>query len=237
VHRRDRLYALVEKLRADAPRPLTARWLATYLGVSTRTVERDIATLQRAGVPIHAQAGRRGGYVLDVTQVLPLAITPPEAVAVAVALQVLAGTPLRDAARSALHKVLAVMPDDDIELSGQLARSVRALGSPSPDGQVSGEVEEALKAGVALHISYLDPQGVVSEQTVEPLGFLSDSDEWYLVAWCRSEAAVRAFRMDGIRRAEATDEHVPPRPVDFAELDVIGRELVGQGSATGPVTL
>ncbi|GAB3860390.1 helix-turn-helix transcriptional regulator [Dactylosporangium cerinum] len=52
MNRTDRLYALVEELRAVAPRPRSARWLATRFEVSTRTIERDIGALQESGVPI-----------------------------------------------------------------------------------------------------------------------------------------------------------------------------------------
>src|SRR5215813_5390621 len=63
VNRTDRLYALVEELRAIAPRPRTARQLASKYEVSTRTIERDILALQESGVPVYAEIGRHGGYV------------------------------------------------------------------------------------------------------------------------------------------------------------------------------
>src|SRR4051812_12000104 len=71
VNRTDRLYAIVEDLRAIAPRPRTARNLATRYEVSVRTIERDISALQQAGVPIYATTGRRGGYSLDPAMTLP----------------------------------------------------------------------------------------------------------------------------------------------------------------------
>src|SRR6201981_3782668 len=65
VNRTDRLYALVEELRACAPRRCSARELASLYEVSARTIERDIGALQQAGVPIYADAGRTGVYPLD----------------------------------------------------------------------------------------------------------------------------------------------------------------------------
>ncbi|HKS99897.1 MAG TPA: HTH domain-containing protein, partial [Rugosimonospora sp.] len=107
MNRTDRLYAMVEELRAVAPRPRSARWLARRFEVCARTVERDIGALQEAGVPIYAEAGRTGGYALDKRHSLPpVNITASEAVAVAVALEGLRGTPFHDAARSLLTKVM-----------------------------------------------------------------------------------------------------------------------------------
>src|SRR6266567_1313952 len=107
MNRTDRLYALVEELRAVTPRPRSARWLAGRFEVSARTVERDISALQQAGVPIYAEAGRCGGYVLDKAHTLPpVNVTPAEAVAIAVGLEKLRGTPFHDAARAALRKVV-----------------------------------------------------------------------------------------------------------------------------------
>ena len=57
VNRTDRLYALVEELRACAPRRRSARELASLYEVSARTIERDIGALQQAGVPIYAMPG------------------------------------------------------------------------------------------------------------------------------------------------------------------------------------
>jgi predicted DNA-binding transcriptional regulator YafY len=57
VNRTDRLYALVEELRAAGDRGRTAAWLAERFEVATRTIKRDVAGLQQAGVPIWAQGG------------------------------------------------------------------------------------------------------------------------------------------------------------------------------------
>ena len=70
-----------------------------------RTVERDINALQQSGVPIYAEPGRTGGYCLDKARTLPpVNLTPGEAVAMAVALRRLEGTPFR-ARRRGHHAV------------------------------------------------------------------------------------------------------------------------------------
>lgn len=227
MNRTERLYALVEELRAVSPRPRSARWLAERFGVSTRTIERDLGALQQAGVPVYAEPGRSGGYVVDKEHTLPpLTITPAEAAALAVALHGLAGTPFAADARSALYKVFAVMPQRERQAAGELAARVRLPVRPvRPSEGLPHTLREALSAHRVLELRYADERGGVTDRTVEPLGFLG-GDPWHLVGWCRPSSAVRGFRLDRIREARALEETAEPRPVDLSELDTAGREFV-----------
>jgi predicted DNA-binding transcriptional regulator YafY len=133
VNRTDRLYALVEELRAVAPRPWSARQLARRYEVSMRTIERDILALQDAGVPVYAQTGRRGGYVIDKARTLPpVNFTAAEMVAITVSLAGAEGTPFAFAARSALRKVLAVAPAGQLTEAAQLMDRIRLIGTDRP---------------------------------------------------------------------------------------------------------
>ena len=133
MNRTDRLYALVEELRAVAPRPRSARQLAERYEVSTRTIERDILALQESGVPIYAETGRRGGYVIDKTLTLPpLNFTAAEMVAIAVSLAREENTPFAAATRSALRKVLATASAAQTAQAGQLMDRVRLIGKAHP---------------------------------------------------------------------------------------------------------
>ncbi|WP_354642576.1 helix-turn-helix transcriptional regulator [Kitasatospora camelliae] len=242
MNRTDRLYAITEELRAASPRPLSVRTLARRFEVSTRTVERDLVALQESGLPLHARPGRRGGYVLDRTRTLPpLAITPAEAVALAAGLRALAGSPFAEAARSALQKVRAVMPAAQRAAADETASRVRLVvagahpaadtGTATGPGSVPRAVQEALAERRVLALHYRDRNGGLTERQVEPLGFLGER-HWYLIGWCRLRSAVRGFRLDRIREVRALDERAPDRGVDLAELDALGRELVGL-DATG----
>jgi predicted DNA-binding transcriptional regulator YafY len=133
VNRTDRLYALVEELRAIAPRPRSSRQLAAKYEVSTRTIERDILALQESGVPVYAETGRHGGYVIDKVLTLPpVNFTAAEMVAMAVSLAWAEGTPFALAARSALRKVLAVASDGQTAEAGQLMDRIRLVGTGRP---------------------------------------------------------------------------------------------------------
>jgi predicted DNA-binding transcriptional regulator YafY len=140
MNRTDRLYALVEELRAVAPRPRSARQLAERYEVSTRTIERDILALQESGVPIYAETGRRGGYAIDTTLTLPpLNFTAAEMVAIAVSLAREEGTPFAAATRSALRKVLSTASAAQTAEAGELMDRVRLIGAARPgERQASG---------------------------------------------------------------------------------------------------
>lgn len=225
VNRTDRLYALVEELRAVSPRPRSARWLAARFEVSARTIERDLSALQQAGTPIYAEPGRNGGYALARDATLPpLSITPDEATALAAGLHALAGSPFADAARTALQKVLGVLPERDRAAAARVAGRIRMISPETPP--VPRFLRDALATGQVLRLGYADRAGAVTERVVEPLGFFGGT-HWYLIAWCRLRGGVRGFRLDRVTAAEVLDEQAPPRAVELSEVDALGAELIG----------
>lgn len=221
VNRTDRLYAIVEELRAVAPRRRSARWLATRYEVSSRTIERDLNALQQAGVPIHAEPGRAGGYGLDKAMTLPpLNFTPAEAVAVAVALHGDSSTPLHRAARSALRKIMAAMPAQEASAAAELVSRVQFLASiceeevdvrPADPVAVPQVIEDALVRRRVLRLAYCDKNGSVSEREIEPVAFLAGMHGWYLSGWCRLRQGMRVFRIDRVLTAVDTGEPAPLR--------------------------
>jgi predicted DNA-binding transcriptional regulator YafY len=223
VNRTDRLYALVEELRACAPRRVSARELAARYEVSVRTVERDIGALQQAGVPIFADVGRGGGYTLDKSRTLPpLNFTPAEAVAVAITLSRAGGSPYSRSARTALHKIVAAMSADDSASARELAARVRFLGPPDAGepSSVPAVLEEAVVTRRVVRLTYIDRTGAETERDVEPVSFTASSKGWYLTAWCRKRGGRRIFRTDRVRRAALLEETAPDRVVEAMHDDV-----------------
>jgi predicted DNA-binding transcriptional regulator YafY len=229
VNRTDRLYALVEELRAVAPRPRSAARLAQKFEVSTRTIERDILALQESGVPIYAENGRRGGYVVDKALTLPpVNFTAPEMVAIAVSLVGAEATPFSMAASSALRKVLAAAPAGQMAEAEQLLGRIRliesAQASSSPPDRVTPEstvpvpIQEAIIDRHVLVLEYRDRNDVLTVREVEPVAFAGTRTHWYLVAWCRLRDRARAFRVDRILTAVDTGAPAPHRA--YGDLDV-----------------
>ncbi|WP_433335813.1 helix-turn-helix transcriptional regulator [Spirillospora sp. CA-294931] len=242
MNRTDRLYALVEELRARAPRRVTARELAARFEVSCRTIERDIGALQQGGVPIYADVGRSGGYTLDKDRTLPpLNFTPSEAVAVAVALDRAEGSPFAASARTALQKIVTAMSATDSASARELAARIRFLSHPETDEPLntdeapgstprpptpqsstpaprrtptSAVLEESVRARRVVRLAYVDAEGAATDRVVEPVAFSATGDRWYFIAWCRLRRDVRVFRPDRVRRAVLLDEIAPDRRLE-----------------------
>lgn len=228
MNRTDRLYALVEELRARAPRPLRAAELARRFEVSTRTIERDLLALQEAGVPIWAQPGPGGGYGLNPDTTLPpLNLTPDEAVALATALAAMPTMPFAIAGHTAMAKLAAVMAAAPRVTATQLAARIRVVPvSAVPSTLVTTTIQQALLDPAALTLSYRDETSRETTRIVEPAGLVGTHNGWYLVAWCRLRQAPRTFRLDRIlhvgRTGEAIvlpslDDLLHDVPLDFAE--------------------
>jgi predicted DNA-binding transcriptional regulator YafY len=223
MNKTERMYALVEELRAIAPRARSSSWLARRFEVSTRTIERDLAALQQAGVPIWATNGRRGGYSLDARMTLPpLNFTPSEAAALVVAMAVAGPTPLGQAARSGLGKIVAAMSPAARRVAAELVGRIR-VPEPAPElptGRLPAMVVGALGDRRVLEIEYVDRFGHTTSRCVEPTGLLTVDSHWYLVAWCRLRDGHRAFRLDRIQLATVRIENVPDRSDTEWDCDV-----------------
>ncbi|MDQ6695850.1 MAG: YafY family transcriptional regulator [Actinomycetota bacterium] len=218
MNRTDRLYALVEDLRATAPRSQTAAQLAQRYEVSVRTIERDLSALQQTGVPIFATPGRRGGYAVDETMTLPpVNFTASEATAIAVALAQPGATPFATAGRTALQKILSAMgtPGADAAraLTARFALLARAddVPPPPPAVAVASVLEEAIARRMVVTTTYVDRHGALTERDLEPHAFVGRDRRWYLVAWCRLRRGARSFRLDRLLTAELTGDAAPDR--------------------------
>jgi predicted DNA-binding transcriptional regulator YafY len=208
VNRTDRLYALVDELRAIAPRARTARQMAGRFEVSVRTIERDLDALQQAGVPIYATPGPGGGYAIDKDHTLPpVNFTSEEATALAIAIARPRASPLAEALRSALRKVVAAMPASEAEAARQLVGRVHLLpDADDPPLPTSRVIEQAVVTSRVVEIDYEDRHGDSTRRLVEPMALVGSRQEWYLVAHCRLRDAARTFRFDRISSARLTDE-------------------------------
>ncbi len=218
MRRAERLYALVDQLRG-ARRPLSAARLSEEFEVSKRTIERDIQSLQLAGVPIYADHGVSGGYsILREHSLPPLNLTVPESLAVLAGLGLLETSPYGAVARRARAKVLAISREDQLAPIDEALASMFVIDSqPSAEAAVS-LIPEAIAARRVVRLSYTAKDGEThTTRDVEAMGLLRGGAAWLFVGWCRLRDGIRGFQLDRIRHLEITDEVFPER--DPAVLD------------------
>ncbi|MEO1060985.1 MAG: WYL domain-containing protein [Actinomycetota bacterium] len=230
MNRTDRLYAMVEELRAVAPRARTAPWLAERFEVSIRTIERDLLALQEAGVPIWSTRGRNGGYAIDPAATLPpVNLSPAEATAIAVALTTAPASPLDEAGRTALTKIVNAMSDTGRQGARDLAARIHLVDAPVGATDLLRALGRAIADNRVVEIDYVDRHGVGTDRrTIEPENFLRMQGRWYVNAWCRRRHASRTFLADRIQRVEVLDETSPERPGPGAlgGADLVANQLV-----------
>ncbi|MEX6508825.1 helix-turn-helix transcriptional regulator [Jiella sp. M17.18] len=201
MSRAARLLDLIEVLRRHR-RPVRGADLANELGISLRTLYRDIATLQADGVPIEGEAGL--GYVLRPGHTLPpLMFDGDEVDALVLGLRFV-GRRLPELlgakAESALAKIEAVLP------AGRSAAEVQLLAGPRTGAEplCLKPIREAIRGEQSLDIRYRDREGQETARRVWPLavGFFDAAE--MLAAWCEMRGDFRHFRLDRIAAASPT---------------------------------
>ncbi len=218
--RADRLLSILLLLQMH-PR-LTARQLAERLEVSPRTIHRDMEALSTAGVPVAAERGTGGGWMLLEeyrTHLTGLNQAEIQALFLAKPSHLLADLGLRQASEAALIKLLAALPAvgrRDAEYMRQRIY-VEASGWRRSDEAVPclSTVQEAIWQERRLQMAYRRSDGSTVERLVDPLGLVAKGSVWYLVA--TSEGELRTYRVSRVQEAGILDEPcVRPAGFDLA---------------------
>lgn len=216
MQRLERLFAINDTLRRAAPGRVSAAALAREFGVSSRTIERDLASLRAAGVPLYAERGRTGGQIrLDQIGSVVVSLSPREVTALLVA--VTAATedmPYREAATEATKRLLdGLGPETRLGVEELRSRIRSSIPDDEADGENRGtavsrrvkrSVETAVQRGVVLNITYRDGSGAETERSVDPVGFYQGPTAWHLIGWCHLRTAGRIFRLNRITSARLT---------------------------------
>lgn len=207
--------------------------LADRLGVTTRSVRRDVERLRGLGYPVRASSGTGGGYQLGAGGTLPpLLLDPDEAVAVTVSLRLAAGgsvTGVEESALRALAKLDQVLPNGlrgEVEAISQAVVAVEGVSMPVDAGLLS-TVARACRDHVRLDFDYEARDSSPSTRRVEPYRVVAMGRRWYLVAFDLDRADWRSFRLDRVRpeSLHVTTFRFPPRsapdPVAYVRDSVL----------------
>jgi predicted DNA-binding transcriptional regulator YafY len=212
MSRAERLLALIETLRRHR-RPVSGSTLAEDLGISLRTLYRDIASLQAQGARIDGAPGL--GYVLRPGFTLPpLMFTREEIEALVLGSRWVVDRGdhrLASSASNAVAKIAAVLPP---ELRNELETSALLIGPGAPIAAGDADlvtVRSAIRNERKLDVTYRDGEGRASSRTIWPfaLGFFDRVR--VVVAWCELRESIRHFRTDRIVALALTDERYPQR--------------------------
>jgi predicted DNA-binding transcriptional regulator YafY len=176
--------------------------LAGRLGVSGRTIRRDVERLRQLGYPVQSLTGPAGGYQLRAgTAMPPLLLDDDEAIAIAVGLRTAARASvagIEETAVRALVKLEQVLPAQLRRRVSALASTTVTLPPPGPvvDPQHLTVIAAACRDGECLRFAYRSRDRTESRRDVEPHSLVNHRQRWYLVAWDRGRRDWRTFRID-----------------------------------------
>ncbi|MBO9449847.1 YafY family transcriptional regulator [Tropicibacter sp. R16_0] len=211
MRRGDRLFELIEILRR-AKGPISAQSIGEELGVTKRTVYRDVAALIGQGVPINGEAGV--GYVLEPGfHMPPLMLTPDEIEAVTLGMlwvQTRGEPELALAAEKLITKLEAVAPDKYRTSFLQPTVSVAPVDQPE-EVLGSAAIRLAIRRRKKISLTYSDNSGQRTLRLIWPilLGYRDTSR--IIAAWCEMREGFRYFRTERIIEAEVLDDSIPRR--------------------------
>jgi predicted DNA-binding transcriptional regulator YafY len=209
-----RLLELLSLLQARRDWP--GAELADRLGVTRRTVRRDIERLRELGYPIESIAGPAGGYRLGAgSEMPPLLLEDDEAIAIAVGLRSAAGAAVEGIEESsvrALVKLEQVLPS-------RLRPRLRALqsaetipvGGPTVDPKCLTILGGACRDNERVRFAYSDREGNETRRDAEPHSLVNSGRRWYVVCWDLGREDWRSFRVDRISRPALTGVRFTPR--------------------------
>lgn len=209
--------------------------LAGRLGVTTRTVRRDVQRLRELGYPVHASAGLAGYRLGAGTDLPPLLLDDDEAVAVAVSLRSAAGGTVEGIAETsvrALAKLEQVLPS-------RLRHRVRALGSmtvpltergPTVAPDTLTAIAAACRDHEGLRFDYRAHDGTTTRRSADPHRLVSSGRRWYLVAYDTDRGDWRTFRVDRLTLRTPGGPRFTPRTPPAADLSA----YTSRGLSTSP---
>lgn len=212
MSRTERLLDLLQVLRRHRF-PVSGAFLAEELGVSLRTLYRDIATLQTQGAPIEGERGV--GYVLRPGFLLPpLMFSIDEIEAIVLGARWVTDRTdmeLRRGAQNVLAKISAVVPAElraQFEASGLLIAPGQVVKSNDIDLIL---IRKAIRVENKLELTYQDLKDDHSQRIIWPLALGFFDQVRILIAWCELRSDFRHFRTDRILKLRSIDTRYPER--------------------------
>ncbi|MCT1385766.1 YafY family transcriptional regulator [Brachybacterium sp. p3-SID1565] len=215
--------------------------LAAELGVTTRTVRRDVDRLRELGYPVLTSNGHGGGYQLGAGRELPpLLLSEKEAVAVAVGLRLTAAAGIEGLDQEALRALAAlerILPGALRAEVGAVSEAMGVVGRalPQVSSDVLLELATSVRDRVRVRLDYRRGDGERSQRRLEPYRVLAVDGHWYLYAWDLDREDWRTFRLDRMAEVHASTFGFTPRETGDVEQAV--REAIAVSPYPKEVTV
>lgn len=218
VSRLSRLTAILVQFQTK--RIITATELSEKFQVSKRTIYRDVKALENAGIPILTEEGK--GYTLmEGYNLPPVMFSEKQANALILAEQLVLNS--KDASfvkdySEAIDKIKSILKfsiKDKANLLADRTRYNQVINQERNSNNLS-DLQNALTNYNLVKIEYINKENSITTRLIEPFAILN-SENWYLVAWCRLRKEFRFFRPDRIQKMEILSEKFEPHNMTLQE--------------------
>lgn len=218
TNRLSRLTAILIQLQTK--RVVTASELANKFDVSKRTIYRDIKALEQSGVPVLTEEGK-GYSLMEGYKIPPVMFTEKQANALILAEQLVLKS--KDASfvkdyGEAIDKIKSILKytvQDKTNLLTGRTQYQQVLSQKRNSDNLS-DLQHALTNYNLVKIEYVNKEKMITKRIIEPFAILN-SENWYLVAWCRLRNEFRFFRPDRIQKMEILTEKFEPHKMTLQE--------------------
>ncbi|MFZ5354034.1 MAG: helix-turn-helix transcriptional regulator [Bacillota bacterium] len=210
----DRLLAIITYLLNHDL--VTGRHLAEKFGVTERTIQRDVDTINLAGIPILSIRGTNGGYkIMDTYRLGKQTATDKDLESITMALRSLNSALDNQKLQNTLEKAISIAPSKRasyINIDFSIAKENKKISKHIK------VIEEAIKLKLKIEISYTNAGNYTTKRVVEPVSLEFKWYTWYLVAYCTECCEYRIFKLIRIAHVKLTDNHFVDRHSENSSL-------------------
>lgn len=224
--RLSRLTSIITELQSK--KIVTAKQLAEKYGVSTRTIYRDIRTLENSGIPLFTEEGK-GYSLMEGYQLPPVMFSESEANALVTAEQMIIQNKdlsFVEQYKNAITKIKAVLKNSQKQKTQLLTERIvfRTNVKQERTSNHLMNIQTAITNFNLLKIEYNSLENKSTSRDIEPFALYSTKENWLLIAYCRLRKEFRAFRIDRIQNILSTNIHFEPHNMTLEQYFEICRK-------------
>ncbi len=214
-----RLTAILTQLQSK--RIVTAKDIAEKHNVSTRTVYRDIRTLEKSGIPIVTEEGK-GYSIMEGYKIPPVMFTQDEANALITAEQLISKNKdqsLTEQYESAISKIKSVLKYSQKEKTELLTNRIQVRNNRENEKTSNYliKLQSTISNYQMVKMDYLSLENNKSQREIEPFALYTTQDNWVLIAFCKLKNEFRAFRLDCIQKLQILEKNFEPHKMTLQQ--------------------